>query len=275
MIAAAADFRARDGRIGLALLAVFALAAVLAPAIAPGDPLSIVGAPLVPPFADASVPLGTDRLGRDVLALVLYGSRTTLAVALASAACALAVGAGVGAAAGLAGGWLDEALMRLTEAFQTVPGFLLALAVVSVAGPSVAGVVAAIALGAWPGPARLVRAEVLSIRERDFVLAARAAGMHPVEIAWREVLPLALPPTVSLASVIVAGAILTEAALAFLGLGNPNVASWGGLIAEGRAVLRTAPFLSVVPGIALVLAVLGVHLAGEGIAARLAGPTGR
>lgn len=266
------DFRQRDGRIGLAILALFALGAFLAPVLSPGDPLSIVAAPLVPPFADAATPLGTDRLGRDVLALVLYGSRTTLVVALASAACAMVVGAVIGAAAGLTGGWLDEALMRLTEAFQIVPGFLLALAFISVAGPSGPSIVAAIALGAWPGSARLVRAEVLSIRERDFVLAARALGMHPVEIAWREVLPLALPPAVSLVSVIVAGAILTEAALSFLGLGNPNVASWGGLIADGRAVLRTAPFLSIVPGIALVLAVLGVHFAGEGVAARLSVP---
>ncbi len=266
------DFRRRDGRIGLALLALFALVALLAPAISPGDPLSIVAPPLVRPFADLATPLGTDRLGRDVLALIVHGSRTTLAVALAAAFFAIVAGAVVGAAAGLGGGWLDEALMRMTEAFQTVPGFLLALAFISVAGPSVPSVVAAIALGAWPGPARLVRAEVLSIRERDFVAAARAIGMHPVEIAWREVLPVALPPAVSLVSVIVAGAILTEAALSFLGLGDPNVATWGGLIAEGRAVLRTAPFLSIVPGVALVLAVLGVHLAGEGVAARLAGP---
>lgn len=275
MSAAAGDFRLRDGRIGAVLLTGFAFAALLAPFLSPGDPLSIVGTPLVRPFTDAAVPLGTDRLGRDVLALILHGSRTTLAVALAAAFCALAVGAAVGAAAGLAGGWIDEGLMRLTEAFQTVPGFLLALAIVSVAGPSIASIVAAIAAGAWPGPARLVRAEVLSIRERDFVMAARAIGMHPFEIAWREVLPLALPPAVALVSVIVAGAILTEAALAFLGLGNPNVASWGALIAEGRAVLRTAPSLSIVPGTALVVAVLGVHLAGEGIAARLSAPVHR
>jgi peptide/nickel transport system permease protein len=267
-----ADYRRRDGRIGAALLAVLALAAVFAPLIAPGDPLAIVGPPLLSPFTDLAAPLGTDRLGRDVLALVVHGSRTTLVVGLGSAAFAVAAGAAVGAAAGLAGGWLDEALMRATEAVQTVPGFLLALAFLSVAGPSVPSIVVAISLGAWPGPARLVRAEVLSIRERDFVVAARAIGMHPAEIAWREVLPLALPPAVSLVSVIVAGAILTEAALSFLGLGDPNVATWGGLIAEGRAVLRTAPFLSIVPGLALLLAVLGVHLAGEGIARRLSAP---
>ena len=124
--------------------------------------------------------------------------------------------------------------------------------------------VVAIALSAWTGPARIVRAEVLSIRERDYVASARVIGMRPVEIALREVLPNALPPVLALSAVIVAGAILTEAALSFLGLGDPNRVTWGGMIAEGRTVLRTAPFLSVIPGIALVLAVLGVYLAGEG-----------
>jgi peptide/nickel transport system permease protein len=192
-------------------------------------------------------------------------------VGLFAAVAAISIGSAVGVVAGLAGGWTDEVLMRVTEAFQTVPGFLLALAFISVVGPSLSMVVLAIALGAWTGPARLVRAEVLSIRERDFVAAARVVGMHPLEIAWREVLPHALPPVVSLASVIVAGAILTEAALSFLGLGDPNRVTWGGLIAEGRTVLRSAPYLSIVPGIALLTTVLSVHLAGEGIVAALSG----
>ena len=138
--------------------------------------------------------------------------------------------------------------MRVTDAFQTVPGFLLALAFVSVVGPSLPVVVLAIALGAWTGPARIARAEVLSIRERDYVAAARVIGMHPLEIAFREVLPNALPPVLALSSVIVAAAILIEAALSFLGLGDPNRVTWGGMIAEGRAVLRSAPFLSIIPG---------------------------
>ncbi len=146
-----------------------------------------------------------------------------------------------------------------------MPGFLLALAFVSIVGPSLGVVVAAIALSAWTGPARVARAEVLSIRERDYVAGARVIGMHPLEIAFREVLPNALPPVLALSSVIVAGAILTEAALSFLGLGDPNRVTWGGMIAEGRAVLRTAPYLSIVPGMALVLTVLGVYLAGEGV----------
>ena len=154
--------------------------------------------------------------------------------------------------------------MRLTDAFQTVPGFLLALAFVSIVGPSLSVVVMAIALSAWTGPARIARAEVLSIRERDFVAGTRVVGMHPLEIAFREVLPNALPPVLALSSIIVAQAILIEAALSFLGLGDPNRVTWGGMVAEGRTVLRTAPFLSIVPGIALVVTVLGVYLAGEG-----------
>jgi peptide/nickel transport system permease protein len=165
---------------------------------------------------------------------------------------------------------VDEMMMRLVDAFQIVPGFLLALAFVSVAGASLPVVILAIALGAWTGPARLARAEVLSIRERDYVAAARVIGMHPLEIALREVLPNALPPVLALSSVIVAGAVLTEAALSFLGLGDPNIVTWGSMIAEGRNVLRSAPFLSIIPGIGLVLTVLGIYLFSEGLAEALA-----
>ncbi len=260
-----------DGMTGVAILMLLCGTAVFASAICPGDPLSIVGPPLVRPFVDWTLPLGTDRLGRDVLAGIVHGTRTSLTVGLCAAIAAITVGGAAGILAGLSGGWIDECTMRVTEAFQTVPGFLLALAFISVTGPSLSMVVLAITLGAWTGPARLVRSEVLSIRERDFVAAARVIGMHPIEIAVREVLPHALAPVISLASVIAAGAILTEAALSFLGLGDPNLVTWGGLIAEGRSVLRSAPYLSVIPGLALVAAVLGVHLVGEGIIAALVG----
>ncbi|PKR89023.1 ABC transporter permease [Pleomorphomonas diazotrophica] len=251
------------GAAGLALLAVIAAAALLAPWISPGDPLRIAGPALLPPFSDPMLPLGTDRLGRDVLAGLLHGARTSLIVGLAAAAAAVLIGSIVGTIAGFAGKLIDEVLMRIVDAFQIVPGFLLALAFVSVAGGSLETVILAIALGAWAQPARLVRAEVLSIRERDYVAAARVIGMHPLEIAFKEILPNALPPVLALAAVIVAAAILTEAALSFLGLGDPNVVTWGSMIAEGRNVLRAAPFLSVIPGIGLVAAVLGVYLVSE------------
>lgn len=257
--------RTPEGLAGTLILLVLVTLAVGAPYLFPDDPLSIAGPALLGPFQDAAHPLGTDRLGRDVLAGLVHGTRTSLAVSLAAAAAAIAVGAIIGTLAGFAGGLVDELLMRITDAFQTVPGFLLALAFVSVAGPSLAVVVFAIALGAWTGPARIARAEVLSIRERDYVAANRVIGMHPLTIAFREILPNALPPVLALSSVIVAGAILTEAALSFLGLGDPNRVTWGSMIAEGRTVLRSAPYLSIIPGLALVTAVLGVYLFGEGL----------
>lgn len=263
-------FRSPEGVAGLLLLGLLMLAALLAPAIFPRDPLSIAGSALLPPFQDPGLPLGTDRLGRDVLAGLMHGARASLAVGIAATVVAMVVGALVGTIAGFAGGIVDEFMMRLVDAFQIVPGFLLALAFVSVAGASLPVVILAIALGAWTGPARLARAEVLSIRERDYVAAARVIGMHPLEIALREILPNALPPVLALSSVIVAGAVLTEAALSFLGLGDPNIVTWGSMIAEGRNVLRSAPFLSIIPGIGLVATVLGIYLFSEGLAEVLA-----
>jgi peptide/nickel transport system permease protein len=275
MSAAARFFRSPEGITGLAILVLLLAAALLAPVLYPGDPLALVGRPLLRPFQDATLPLGTDRLGRDVLAELMHGARTSLLVGSSAAAVAIIAGALVGTLAGFGGGLIDEGLMRLVDAFQIVPGFLLALAFVSVTGPSLTVVVIAIALGAWTGPARLARAEVLSIRERDFVAAARVLGMHPLEIALKEVLPIALPPVLALTSVIVAGAVLTEAALSFLGLGDPNVVTWGSMIAEGRNVLRSAAWLSVVPGLGLVTLVLGVYLFGEGLVEALSRREGR
>ena len=253
-----------EGMAGGLILLVLLMIALLAPFLFPQNPLAISGAPLLPPFEDWAHPLGTDRLGRDVFVGIVYGARSSLTVALASAAMSILVGSVVGTVSGFAGGIVDETIMRIADAFQTVPGFLLALTFVSVVGPSLGVIVAAIALSAWTGPARIARAEVLSIREHDYVASARVIGMRPAEIAFREILPNALPPVLALSAVIVAAAILTEAALSFLGLGDPNRVSWGGMIAEGRTVLRTAPWLSIVPGLALVAAVLGVYLAGEG-----------
>ncbi len=257
--------RTPEGAIGLGLLAALALVALFAPVLAPGDPLRIGGRALTAPFTDSAFPLGTDRLGRDVLAGIVHGARTSFLVGLAAACAALAIGLCVGLAAGFAGGIVDEALMRVVDAFQIVPSFLLALAFVSVIGASVPVVVLAIALGAWADPARLTRAQVLSVRERDYVASARVVGMHPVEIAFREILPNVLPPVLALAAIIVAAAILTEAALSFLGLGDPNIVTWGSMIAEGRNVLRSSPFLSVFPGLALVVTVVAVYLLSEGL----------
>lgn len=261
-----------EGRLGIAILGVIAGVALAAPLLFPQDPLSIVASPLIRPFTDAAFPLGTDSLGRDMLAGLMHGARVSLTVGLIAAAAALFIGMVVGTLAGFAGGMIDEALMRVTDAFQIVPGFLLALAFVSTTSPSTPIVVVAIALSAWADPARLTRAQVLSIRERDYIASARAIGMHPLEIAFRQILPNALPPVLALAAIIVAAAILTEAALSFLGLGDPNVVTWGSMIAEGRNLLRSAAYLSIIPGLGLLATVLGVYLLSEGINQALAKP---
>ncbi len=258
-------FRTGEGIAGAILLVLLVLAALAAPLLFPADPLSIVSTPLLQPFDNADFILGADRLGRDVLAELFYGARTSLAVGLAAACAAVVLGSTVGTLAGFAGGIVDEVLMRITEAFQTVPGFLLALALVSIAGPSLPVLIAAIALSSWTQAARLTRGQVLTIRESDYVASARVIGMHPMEIAFRQILPNALPPVLALVPVIVASAILIEAALSFLGLGDPNRVTWGGMIAEGRTVLRSAPWLSILPGLALAFTVVGVYLAGEGL----------
>lgn len=260
-----------EGVIGAILLACLIAMALLAPMLFPGDPQALVAKPLIAPFTDSAFPLGSDRLGRDLLAGIFHGARTSLLVGLTAAVTAIAGGMVMGTLAGFAGGLLDEALMRVVDAFQIVPGFLLALAFVSAMGPSLGGIIVAIALGAWTGPARLARAQVLRLREADFVAAARVLGMHPAEIAFRQIMPLALGPVLALASVIVAGAVLTESALSFLGLGDPNRVTWGGMIAEGRNQLRSAAYLSVIPGFALVLTVVSVYLFGEALGEALSG----
>lgn len=261
-----AILRSGEGAAGLLLLGLLIAVALIGPLLYPGDPLALTGSALVPPFTEIAHPLGTDRLGRDLLAGLIYGTRTSLFVAISAGIAALGIGTIVGTVAGFLGGIADEVLMRITEAFQTIPAFLLALAFVSVAGPTAPNIVLAIAMGAWTSAARIARAEVLSLRERDFVAAARTLGMHPIEIAFREILPNALTPIISLAAVTVAAAILIEAALSFLGFGDPNRVTWGSMIAEGRTMLQGAPYLSIVPGMALVIAVIAVHLTGRGFA---------
>jgi len=262
--------RSRRGVLGLALLALIGLVGLAAPALFPGDPLDIVGRPLLAPFTEGRFPLGTDRLGRDVAAELAHGARISLGIGLVAALAALGLGLAIGTIAGFLGGWVDEGLMRLTEAVQTVPSFILALALVSLLGPSLHSIVLAIAIGSWPAPARLVRAEILSLRGRDFVDACRVVGMGWPEIAFRQLLPNALPPVIAFAGIMVAAAILIESALAFLGLSDPNLVSWGSMVAGGRAVLRSATYLVAIPGAAIAITVLAVALVGDGIADALA-----
>lgn len=269
MIAAMRAFSGSGGLFGGLVLLTIALIALSASWIAPGDPLNMVARPLTQPFADPRYLFGTDQLGRNVLAGLVHGARVSMTVGAAAAAAAICVGVLVGTVAGFSGRMLDNGLMRITEAFQTVPTFLLALALVSILGASALNVVVAIGISSWPPTARLVRAEVLRLKGSDYVDAARLAGRGSLAIAFMEVLPGALQPVVALIGITVGEAILVESALAFLGLSDPNLVSWGGMIANGRALLRTAPYLVVLPGIAIAVAVLAVTLAGDGLASRL------
>jgi peptide/nickel transport system permease protein len=257
------------GTTGVFVLITIGVIAIFARWIAPIDPFSMVAQPYIAPFTDARFALGTDNLGRDILAGIVHGAGSSLLVGLGAAIAAILIGTIIGTIAGFAGGVVDEILMRITEAFQIIPSFLLALAFVSTIGNDIQTVILAIALGAWADPARVTRAQVLSVRERDYIASARVIGMHPVEIALTQVLPNSLPPVLSISATIVAGAILTEAALSFIGLGDPNIITWGAMIAEGQPILRTYPALSIIPGIALLVTVLSIYLISESVNRRL------
>jgi peptide/nickel transport system permease protein len=257
--------RNRAALLGLGLFAVVVLMALTAGLIEPTDPLRRAGPPLTAPFTDWSVPLGTDQLGRDILAGIFHGARISLLIGVAATLVSIAIGVMIGAISGFFGGWVDDVLMRITEAFQTIPNFVLLLTLVAILGSSMEWIALAIGIVSWTAPARMVRAEFMSLRGREFVDAARNLGVSNTSLIFREILPNALPPIIVYASVIMALAILLESALAFLGLGDPNYASWGNMIGQGRAVLRTAWYCVAIPGIAIVLTVLSFSLVGEGL----------
>lgn len=257
--------RRRTAVFGLVLMSVILACAVFGPMVVPGDPWEIVGTPFTFPFVDAAHPLGTDTLGRDILRGILNGARVSLLVGLSAAAAALTIGIVIGACAGYFRGWLDDLLMRFTDVFQTIPNFLFAFVLVAMFGTSLVNVVIAIALVSWPPIARLVRAETLSLREREFVQSCIVIGMGEGSIIFRQILPNAMPPVIVMSSIMVATAILTEAGLSFLGLGDPNVMSWGTMIGIGRSALRTAWYMAAIPGVCILLTVLALNLVGEGL----------
>jgi peptide/nickel transport system permease protein len=248
----------------LILLAISALA-LSANFLYPGDPLDMVAAPLIPPFTDAHYWLGTDALGRDVTAGIVHGSQASLMIGATAALIGVSIGTLVGAVAGYFGGWVDALLVRVTEIFQTTPAFLFVIVIVTIASPSMYTISLAIGVTSWPTVARLVRAEFRALVHSEFVAAAKALGYKPARIIFYEILPNALPPIIVTASVMVASAILMESALSFLGQGDPNRISWGTMIGTGREMLRTAPSLTILPGTALVLAILALNLLGDGL----------
>ncbi len=257
--------RNRLAMTGLALVAGLFAVSLLAPWIAPYDPNFIdLKAVLMPP--DGHHLLGTDPLGRDVLSRIIFGSQVSLKVGFVSVGLATLIGLLIGAVAGYYGGWVDQLLMRLVDLMLCFPAFFLILAVIALLEPSIWNIMAVIGLTSWMGVARLVRAEFLSLKEREFVVAARALGASDARLIWRHLLPNALAPVMVSATLGVAGAILTESALSFLGLGvQPPTPSWGNILTAGKDNIEIAWWLSFFPGLAILVTVMSYNLLGEGI----------
>ncbi|CUI54457.1 Glutathione transport system permease protein gsiD [Achromobacter xylosoxidans] len=250
---------------GALLLFLILLAALAAPWLFPHDPLDMVGPPILWPGQDPGFWLGTDTMGRDVAAGLAHGARVSLTVGVAAAMLSLLIGIAVGAAAGYFGGWVDVVLMRVTELLQTIPAFLLVVVIVAIARPSVTVIALSIGVASWPVVARLVRAEFRTLRESEFVQAARTLGYGHARIALLEILPNALPPVIVTTSVLVANAILMESALSFMNMGDPNAVSWGSMIGDAREMLRTAWYLAALPGVSIILTVLSLNLLGDAL----------
>jgi peptide/nickel transport system permease protein len=252
--------------IGGTLVVALLLAAIVGPFLVHIDPLAIdLAETLAPPSAQHW--LGCDSLGRDILARILWGARLSLAVSFAVVMLAAAVGGLIGAAAAIAGGRIDGALMRVVDIVLAFPGFLLALALAAILGPGLPDLVIALSAMGWTGYARLVRGEVLSLRERDYVKAAHSLGAGPFRILFHHLLGAVAGPLVVQATFGIGGIIVAEAALSFLGLGAPPpTPSWGNMLDSGRQFLLVAPHVTTAPGVAIGLAVLGFNLLGDGLA---------
>ena len=257
--------RNRGALLGALLILLVALMAILAPLFFPTDPLRIVGAPELWPGEDPAFPLGTDSLGRDILAMIVHGARATLLIGLFASAVATLIGVTMGAVAGYFGGWIDELAMRGAELFQTIPNLIFVLTIVVILGSTLENIVIAIGIVSWTPIARMTRAEFLALRDREFVQACRAMGMGDLAIIAKEILPNALPPVIVLSTLVVAGAILFESAVSFLGLGDPNIASWGRLVGDGRLLIRSSWYISAIPGVAIMVTVLCLNLIGDGL----------
>src|SRR5690242_16301731 len=249
---------------GLAVFLLIVAIALGAPLIFTRGPFSIVGLPLLPPGAPGLL-AGSDVLGRDMAVGLAYGARISLLVGIASTICAAGIGVLLGAVAGYYGGWVDDLLMRVTEFFQIIPSFVLLMVLVAFMQPSLASTVIGIALVTWPQVARVARGEFLSLRAREFVQAARVVGMRDGAIIFTQILPNALPPIVVVSSMMVGSAILTESALSFLGLGDPNLLSWGSMIEGSRSAMWVAWWTTVLPGLSIMVTVLALNFIGDGL----------
>jgi peptide/nickel transport system permease protein len=248
---------------GLFLLVVVVATAILGPLLYPVNPFDMVGRPFSQPFG--KFPLGTDVSGRDILAGIIHGSGISLIIGCSVALAASLIGVTFGAIAGYYGGWIDDALMRSTEYFLTIPLFAFALIIVAIFTPSMITIITAITVVSWPSIARLIRGEFASHRDREYVQACRAMGMGDLEIIFKQILPNTLPTAIVIGSLMVANAILTEAGISFLGLSDPNYVTWGYMLGVARTAMSIAPWMIAIPGLAILVTVLAINLVGEGL----------
>ena len=246
------------------LLVIVALAA---PWLAPFDPLRAVADSFGNPFAPAPPYwLGTDELGRDVLSRLIYGARISLIVALAATSLTVVIGVGIGLCAGFFGGWVDTALMRFTDVVLSFPALLLAIALAALFRPGLSTILVVIAAVSWTGVARTIRGEILALRERDFVAAARALGASPWRVMMRHLLPNVLPTIIVMGALSTCNTVLLDAGLSYLGLGVPvPIPSWGRMISDSQTYYRLAPWLMLAPGLAIVYAVTAFNFLGYGL----------
>jgi len=250
---------------GLVIVGILVFTAIFAPVLAPYDPQRIDTFHILEGPSSAHL-LGTDGLGRDCLSRLIFGARISLLVGFVAVGIATVVGTVLGALAGYYGGWVDSLIMRFVDIMLCFPTIFLIMAVIAFLEPSIWNIMIVIGLTGWMGVARLVRAEFLSLKKRDFVLASRIAGASDLQIVFGEILPNAIAPILVSATLGVGGAILTESALSFLGIGvQPPTPSWGNMLTEGKDNLEIAWWLSVFPGLAILVTVLGYNLLGEGL----------
>lgn len=248
----------------LSILVLIVIGAIVGPFLYPTDPFEMVWAPFSPP-GDEGFLLGTDYLGRDLVAMIIHGARVSLIIGLAAAVVSIFIGVTIGALAGFFGGVIEEILMRVTEFFQVLPTLLFSMVIVALFGASLPMITLAIGIVSWTAVARITRSEFLRIRELEYVMASRASGAGNMKLMFRVILPNALPPIIVQSALMVGSAILFEAGLSFLGLTDPNIVSWGQIIGSNRQYILDAGFTVTIPGVAIFVTVLCISLVGDGL----------
>lgn len=257
-------FKSYSAVTGLIILIGIAVMGFIGPLFYPTDPFDMVWMPFSPPGADGFM-LGTDYLGRDILSQIINGARVSIAIGFSAALVSCFIGVGVGSFAGFYGGWVEETLMRITEFFQVLPTLLFAMVIVALFGSSVLSITLAIGAVSWASVARITRSEFLRIKELDFVLASRSSGSNDMALIFKVILPNAAAPIIVQSALLVGAAITFEAGLAFLGLSDPNVVSWGQVIGSNRVYILDATYTVTFPGIAIFITVLAISLVGDGL----------